>query len=268
MVNAQTESTQHTDGGARWVTAITSLITGTAFFALWFWLLPSWLGFQPGWGQRAGMALDRSGVLGVRFQRGAAMRVGLWMDRPRHARAGGSPEETQRASTGISSAASSTRSRTFSGVSIFGSIGSITPTKRICPGLRSPRTILSTRRAVQLNECFQDAGGRIELEPALSEVDLYTGSTGIRALAYVLSRIANQITKENIARIVGKSALRIEQTKRRCRNHSLSYRPVRIPLRGFEVSRRMNAIAKRTCRQSRELPCVSVGEGNHDAVSG
>jgi hypothetical protein len=95
MVNAQTESTQHTDGGARWVTAITSLITGTAFFALWFWLLPSWLGFQPGWGQRAGMALDRSGVLGVRVQRGAAMRVGLWMDRPRHARAGGSPEETR-----------------------------------------------------------------------------------------------------------------------------------------------------------------------------
>ena len=48
MVNAQTGSVQHTDGGARWVTAITSLMTGTAFFALWFWLLPSWLGFQPG----------------------------------------------------------------------------------------------------------------------------------------------------------------------------------------------------------------------------
>ena len=47
-------------------------------------------------GQRVGMALDRSGVLGARVQRGAAMRVGFWMDRPRNARTGGSPEETRR----------------------------------------------------------------------------------------------------------------------------------------------------------------------------
>src|SRR6516165_8477158 len=46
MVNAQAGSMQHTDRGTRWVTAITSLMVGTAFFALWFWLLPSWLGFQ------------------------------------------------------------------------------------------------------------------------------------------------------------------------------------------------------------------------------
>jgi protein-S-isoprenylcysteine O-methyltransferase Ste14 len=30
----------------RWPTAIASLVTGAAFFALWFWLLPSWLGFH------------------------------------------------------------------------------------------------------------------------------------------------------------------------------------------------------------------------------
>jgi len=29
-----------------WPTAIASLTVGAAFFALWFWLLPSWLGFQ------------------------------------------------------------------------------------------------------------------------------------------------------------------------------------------------------------------------------
>jgi len=48
MVNTQTGSMQHADDGARWVTVITSLMTGTTFFALWFWLLPSWLGFQAG----------------------------------------------------------------------------------------------------------------------------------------------------------------------------------------------------------------------------
>lgn len=46
MANVQTGSMQHTDGGARWLTAIASMAVGAAFFALWFWLLPSWLGFQ------------------------------------------------------------------------------------------------------------------------------------------------------------------------------------------------------------------------------
>jgi len=34
------------DRDANWITPITSLCVGAAFFALWFWLLPSWLGFQ------------------------------------------------------------------------------------------------------------------------------------------------------------------------------------------------------------------------------
>jgi protein-S-isoprenylcysteine O-methyltransferase Ste14 len=32
--------------GAHWPTAIASLAVGGAFFALWFWLLPQWLGFR------------------------------------------------------------------------------------------------------------------------------------------------------------------------------------------------------------------------------
>jgi protein-S-isoprenylcysteine O-methyltransferase Ste14 len=35
-----------TDGGVRWPTAAASLAVGAAFFALWFWLLPPWLGFH------------------------------------------------------------------------------------------------------------------------------------------------------------------------------------------------------------------------------
>jgi len=30
----------------RWLTAIASLTVGAGFFALWFWLLPQWLGFS------------------------------------------------------------------------------------------------------------------------------------------------------------------------------------------------------------------------------
>jgi protein-S-isoprenylcysteine O-methyltransferase Ste14 len=32
--------------GANWATAIASLCVGAAFLALWFWLLPGWLGFH------------------------------------------------------------------------------------------------------------------------------------------------------------------------------------------------------------------------------
>ncbi len=32
--------------GGHWSTAVASLAVGAAFFALWFWLLPSWLGFH------------------------------------------------------------------------------------------------------------------------------------------------------------------------------------------------------------------------------
>jgi protein-S-isoprenylcysteine O-methyltransferase Ste14 len=33
-------------GAYRWLTTLASLTVGGAFFALWFWLLPQWLGFR------------------------------------------------------------------------------------------------------------------------------------------------------------------------------------------------------------------------------
>lgn len=46
MASAETRSVRPTDDGSRLLTTIASLIVGGAFFALWFWLLPSWLGFH------------------------------------------------------------------------------------------------------------------------------------------------------------------------------------------------------------------------------
>jgi protein-S-isoprenylcysteine O-methyltransferase Ste14 len=34
------------EGGARWPATVASLVVGAAFLALWFWLLPIWLGFR------------------------------------------------------------------------------------------------------------------------------------------------------------------------------------------------------------------------------
>ena len=36
----------HADRNGDWVTAVVSLLVGVGFFALWFWLLPGWLGFR------------------------------------------------------------------------------------------------------------------------------------------------------------------------------------------------------------------------------
>ena len=46
MANAQSSSAPPSARGDQWPTAIASLAVGAAFFALWFWLLPQWLGFR------------------------------------------------------------------------------------------------------------------------------------------------------------------------------------------------------------------------------
>ncbi|MGB9072159.1 MAG: isoprenylcysteine carboxylmethyltransferase family protein [Terriglobales bacterium] len=42
------------DSGGEWASTIASLIVGAAFFALWFWLLPPWLGFRVDTARTAG----------------------------------------------------------------------------------------------------------------------------------------------------------------------------------------------------------------------
>ena len=45
MLNPRLGTGQQTEDGHHWPTTIGSLAAATAFFALWLWLLPSWLGF-------------------------------------------------------------------------------------------------------------------------------------------------------------------------------------------------------------------------------
>lgn len=46
MTMADTGTVPPGTHGNRWATALASLAVGGAFFALWFWLLPQWLGVQ------------------------------------------------------------------------------------------------------------------------------------------------------------------------------------------------------------------------------
>jgi len=46
MAGGASGSGRPAEGDTQWATTIASLTAGAAFFALWFWLLPSWLGFH------------------------------------------------------------------------------------------------------------------------------------------------------------------------------------------------------------------------------
>jgi protein-S-isoprenylcysteine O-methyltransferase Ste14 len=46
MTDARSTRAQEAGSDKAWPTAIASLAVGMAFFALWFWLLPQWLGFR------------------------------------------------------------------------------------------------------------------------------------------------------------------------------------------------------------------------------
>jgi len=52
MADQHTGSVEPTDHTSQWLTPIASLIVGAGFFALWFWLLPPWLGFRVGTARR------------------------------------------------------------------------------------------------------------------------------------------------------------------------------------------------------------------------
>jgi protein-S-isoprenylcysteine O-methyltransferase Ste14 len=45
MTSGQGSASSGVNSGTSWLTAIASLAVGALFLALWFWLLPAWLGF-------------------------------------------------------------------------------------------------------------------------------------------------------------------------------------------------------------------------------
>ena len=46
MTDERIGSVPAVEHGNQWLTAVASLAVGSAFFGLWFWLLPHWLGFR------------------------------------------------------------------------------------------------------------------------------------------------------------------------------------------------------------------------------
>jgi protein-S-isoprenylcysteine O-methyltransferase Ste14 len=53
MKQGQAVGARPVGGTERWLDVLVSLSVGVAFFALWFWLLPGWLGFEVEMGEAA-----------------------------------------------------------------------------------------------------------------------------------------------------------------------------------------------------------------------
>ena len=74
----------------RWATALAAMLVGAAFFALWFWLLPGWLGFRVESRRRRELAMAGGDSVCAGICGSVALRVGFRMDGTRHACADGS----------------------------------------------------------------------------------------------------------------------------------------------------------------------------------
>src|ERR1700683_5545376 len=67
MMSVQAGAPQNANRGTNWPTALASLAVGAGFLALWFWLLPPWMGFR----------VDPLGVAGWRWVAGVTSAVGF-----------------------------------------------------------------------------------------------------------------------------------------------------------------------------------------------
>ena len=88
MTDERFGSVPAVEHGDRWLTAVASLAVGSAFFGLWFWLLPQCLGFRvemagPAHWRWLGGASVGAGIRGC-----PAVRLGLRVDGTRHTRPG------------------------------------------------------------------------------------------------------------------------------------------------------------------------------------
>src|SRR5262249_54462075 len=63
-----------------WPTTVAALAVGTAFFSLWFWLLPQWLGFRVEMAGAGYLCWRAPPPPLVGFPRCPALRLGFWLD--------------------------------------------------------------------------------------------------------------------------------------------------------------------------------------------
>src|SRR5207253_7724258 len=106
----------------------------------------------------------------------------------------------------------------------------------------------------------------VHREPAFGEIELHHVGTLRETPADVRLRLAHEILEKRFARIPCNAVLRIEQAERRGRDHRLFDGHVGVRSRAREICVGIRLIAERPGGEPGELPRVSVGERDRDAV--
>src|SRR6185312_11510871 len=121
---------------------------------------------------------------------------------------------------------------------------------------------------VQIDELPQQPAGRVELhgEPAFGEIDLDVGGSLLEAAADIRFGLADEVGEELLLRIAVDAALGIEEAHRRGRDHGLLHGFLGVGLGGGEIGCGSGTVAERPSNEARQLPHMTVREGDLHAV--
>src|SRR5258708_25133022 len=121
---------------------------------------------------------------------------------------------------------------------------------------------------VQIDEAAQEAARWVELqrEPALGKVNLNSRSAGIEGPANISLGFVDQVSNKSLPRVVFDPVSGVKQAQCRRRDDGLFHRAPRVVASGFEKAVGVDSVTKRPARQSRQLPLMPVGKGNHYAI--
>jgi hypothetical protein len=122
---------------------------------------------------------------------------------------------------------------------------------------------------IEVHECREQSARRIELErePGFGEVDL-GARTPSDDPAQLVRCLRDQVVDERLARVALDPVARVHQADRRGRDDRLLEWRARLVARAVEIRVRLRRVAERGRREDRQLPGMSVLEGDGHAAGG
>ena len=122
---------------------------------------------------------------------------------------------------------------------------------------------------IEVHECREQSARRIELErePGFGEVDLGARTPGDDP-AQLVRCLRDQVVDERLARVAVDPVARVHQADRRGRDDRLLEWRARLVARAVEIRVRLGRVAERGRREDRQLPGMSVLEGDGHATGG
>ncbi len=124
------------------------------------------------------------------------------------------------------------------------------------------------RQVIEIDEATEQIARRIDFdgEPPFGEVDLHFVRALLKTAANLGDVLAQQVTNECLAWVLGNSFRWIHQAQSRWRNNGLFKRNVGVTQRPIQIAIRVPLIAERPGRKARHSSDVSGAKGDLESV--